>query len=225
MIAEPVYNERIEAVASLRQAILQMSSQAADAAADEARVQTELAQAEAMYRRDLAQAEQRLAQVDGQIGNAEARSGHVVRASQPGRIAALKARKGELTDPGAPLAIILPVEGVLIAELYLPSRAIGFVRPGQDVKLMYDAFPYQKFGLATGTVHEVANVAQTPEEVGANTPSTDLMYKVVVVPDTDRVDAFGDDGPLQSGMELSADIVLEKRSLSEWLLEPVLSVR
>jgi hypothetical protein len=40
----------------------------------------------------------------------------------------------------------------LQAEIYIPSRAIGFVKPGQEVRLLYDAFPYQRFGAYRGRV-------------------------------------------------------------------------
>ena len=39
------------------------------------------------------------------------------------------------------------------------------------------------------------------------------------------MDAFGREVPLQPDMTLRADIILEKRSLIERLLEPLLSVR
>lgn len=39
------------------------------------------------------------------------------------------------------------------------------------------------------------------------------------------VKAFGKDISPQSGMELTADIVLEHRKLVEWLLEPIKSVQ
>ena len=47
---------------------------------------------------------------------------------------------------------LTPRGGALRAELYVPSRAIGFVKSGQRVRLLYDAFPYQKFGPAWGEV-------------------------------------------------------------------------
>ncbi|WP_377160767.1 HlyD family secretion protein [Roseateles sp. UC29_93] len=36
----------------------------------------------------------------------------------------------------------------LLAQLYAPSRTVGFVQPGQPVWLRYAAYPYQKFGMA-----------------------------------------------------------------------------
>jgi membrane fusion protein len=40
-----------------------------------------------------------------------------------------------------------------------------------------------------------------------------------------HIRAYGNTVPLQSGMLLSADIVLEQRSLLAWLFEPVLSLK
>jgi membrane fusion protein len=37
--------------------------------------------------------------------------------------------------------------------------------------------------------------------------------------------AFGTNAPLQAGMALTADIVLEERSFAEWILEPLLAMR
>jgi membrane fusion protein len=65
-----------------------------------------------------------------------------------GRVTALQVRTGETADPGRPLLNISPPGAELVAELYLPSRAIAFIAPRQEVKIQYDAFPYQKFGVA-----------------------------------------------------------------------------
>ena len=113
----------------------------------------------------------------------------------------------------------------LIAELYLPSRAIAFVEPGQLVKLQYDALPYQKFGVAEGNVLRVSSTSLLPQELGVLTQNPEPLYRVEVGLSAQAVEAFGKDIPLQSGMELTADIVLEDRKLMEWLLEPIRSVR
>jgi membrane fusion protein len=39
------------------------------------------------------------------------------------------------------------------------------------------------------------------------------------------IDAFGREVALQPDMTLSADVILEKRSLLEWLFEPLFGVR
>jgi membrane fusion protein len=51
------------------------------------------------------------------------------------------------------------------------------------------------------------------------------MYRVTVRISKESVQAYGQQFPLQAGMLLTADIVLEKRSLVEWLLDPLTSLR
>ena len=94
------------------------------------------------------------------------------------------------------------------------------MKPGQDVKLKYDAFPYQKFGVANGSVVSVSATALRPVEVGINSESGELLYRISVSLKKQTISAFSNEVPLQVGMELSADIVLENRSLLEWLIEP-----
>jgi membrane fusion protein len=225
LVAEPVYNEREEAVVALRQSLIEIEGQIGDARSQRAQAETELNQIRATFERERAALDQRLAQIDAQMGQTEAGAEQVLRASQDGRIAALRARAGEQADPGAPLAIILPADAALIAEVYLPSRAAGFAEEGQTVKLMYDAFPYQKFGLARGEIMSISDVALRPDEVGIAADSPELLYRAKIRLSQQDVIAFGKTLPLQAGMELSADIILEERRVVDWLLEPLRSIR
>ena len=225
LVAEPVYNEREEAVVALRQSLIQIDGQIGDARSQRAQAETELRQIEANFDRERAILEQRLAQTDAQQGQTAAGAEQVLRASRSGRIAALKARAGEQAEPGSPLAMILPADAELIAEVYLPSRAAGFVEEGQMVKLMYDAFPYQKFGLALGNVSGVSTVALRPDELGVETGSPELLYKAKIALSQQSLFAFGEEHHLQAGMELSADVILEERRVVDWILEPLKSIR
>lgn len=225
LVAEPVYNEREEAVVALRQSLIQIDGQIGDARSQRAQAETELRQIEANFDRERAILEQRLAQTDAQQGQTAAGAEQVLRASRSGRIAALKARAGEQAEPGSPLAMILPADAELIAEVYLPSRAAGFVEEGQMVKLMYDAFPYQKFGLALGNVSGVSTVALRPDEIGVETGSPELLYKAKIALSQQSLFAFGEEHHLQAGMELSADVILEERRVVDWILEPLKSIR
>ena len=57
------------------------------------------------------------------------------------------------------LASLVPSGAQLQAHLFAPSGAVGFVRPRQEVRLRFEAFPYQKFGHQTG---HVLQVSRTP---------------------------------------------------------------
>ena len=221
LIAEPQLNERLDIAASLQQSVLQTEAQLSEAIAAQSRARLEKQQAAAASERDLADLDQRLEQIRFQMERTGAETVHVVRAPIAGKVTALQARVGEQSINGIPLGIVLPEESILIAEVYLPSRAIGFVERGQQVKLQYDAFPYQKFGVAYGEINQVASTAQMPQEIGVPSQTGEPVYRVGIVLEAQSMHAFSKTMPLQAGMQLTADIVLENRKLLEWLLEPL----
>jgi len=57
---------------------------------------------------------------------------------------------------------LLPKGSQLQAQLLAPSRAVGFIEPGDKVLLRYQAFPYQKFGHHAGKVVRVSRSAIVP---------------------------------------------------------------
>lgn len=223
LIAEPQLNERLDTVALLEQTVLQNEAQVSEADAAQARSRLEKQKFQAANDRELAELDQRLEQITAQVQRTNAETTHIVRASIDGKLTGLQARAGEQSVLGMPLAIILPEGSTLVAEVYLPSRAIGFVEPGQQVKLQYDAFPYQKFGVAYGEITRVASTAQLPQEIAVASATGEPLYRVGIELERQFIAAFSSEVPLQAGMELTADIVLENRRLLEWLLEPLMS--
>ena len=171
--------------------------------------------------RDFTDIDQMLAQLDGQEARTRAERGFAVKAPVSGQVAALQVAEGERTDPTRPMMTILPQDARLLAEVYVPSRAIAFVEPGQLVRLQYDALPYQKFGAAKGTILSVSQTSFSPEQLRASMQIKEPVYRVTVGLEKQNMPAFGRAVSLQTGMELSADIVLERRKLFEWLLEPL----
>lgn len=169
--------------------------------------------------------EGQLAAITQRRAELEAERGYTLSAPIRGRVTAVQAVVGQAADPNAPLMTLTPEDAALTAELYVSSRAIGFVAPGQPVRLLYDAFPYERFGPAWGEVEHIANTVLMPGEVTAAVMVEEPVYRVLVALERDTIDAFGRETPLQPGMALSADIILEKRTFAEWLLEPVLAAR
>ena len=50
------------------------------------------------------------------------------------------------------------------------------------------------------------------------------FFLVVVAIEQQSINAYNKTIPLQPGMSLSADIILEKRKLWEWFFEPLIGV-
>ena len=182
--------------------------------------------------------ESRLAELDRKIEaleqeslEAEARRQIVVTAAQAGTVTALRAEQGSSANTSTPLLSIVPAGSELIAQLFVPSKAIGFMRPGQDVRLRYEAFPYQKFGHHQGVVSGVSRSAVSPNELGAQLAGlTSLLgggepvYLVTVRLASQAVTAYGEAAPLQPGMKLEADVLIETRRLIEWVFDPLFTL-
>lgn len=162
------------------------------------------------------------AEVAQQAASAAGLRSYVLRAPVAGRVTALTARVGQPASPGTPLMAIVPAGSVLRAELAVSGAAIGFVKPGQQVRLAIDAFPYQRFGTVTGKVLTVASSAVSAQGPNGSTVAT---YPVTVTLDQKQITAFGRQEALVSGMSLTARIITEKQSLLQWLFEPLFAVR
>lgn len=168
--------------------------------------------------------ERKLADIDQAIAENEARRAVILRAPLAGVVAALLAKPGQVVNAGQSVVSLLPQGAHLEAQLMVPSRAIGFVRPGARVVLRYQAYPFQKFGQQFGRVYDVSRTALSPQEVANLTGQTNVpepLYRVVVALDRQDILAYGKHEALRPGMALEADVLIDKRRLIEWVLEPL----
>jgi membrane fusion protein len=174
--------------------------------------------------------ERDLAALAQQAAENEARRRIVVRAPQDGVVSGVLAEPGQTVTPSVALASLLPADAKLQAQLFAPSSAVGFVRPDQVVELRYQAFPYQKFGHQSGAVVQVSrSPLQAAELVGLALPASfnangEPLYRITVALDRQSVAAYGAAQALAPGMQLEADVLLDRRRLIEWLFEPVLGI-
>jgi membrane fusion protein len=163
---------------------------------------------------ELSATEQRIAEIDG-------RGEYTIRAPIAGRVSRLQATVGSSVDPKRLQLQIIPGNSRLQAELFVPVRAIGFVEVGQDVSLQFDAFPHQRVGSYHGRITTVSRTVLLPSDVDVPVSPREPAYAATVTLDRPDVDADGKKEPLQPDMSLRADIILKKRTLMDWLLEPL----
>lgn len=206
---------RQQGLAQLTQALAAKQSAAAEAERNEAQVVSQ-------SRAQSASLAASRASVAQQAASTNSTRAYVLRAPVAGRVTALTARVGQPVSTQASLMTILPAGSELRAELTVPSTAIAFVKPGQEVHLAVDAFPYQRFGTVIGKVLTVASNAVSRTDASG---ATVAVYPVTVALGQKAVQAYGRREPLVSGMTLTARIVTEKQSLFAWLFEPLYAVQ
>lgn len=153
---------------------------------------------------------------------------HIIEATRTGIVSNLTVEEGDYLRPGTgvPLLSIVPKDAEMAVTLLVPVSAIGFVDTGLPIKMRYDAFPYQKFGLYEGKVSEISSSISLPNELTSSPVRVALpVYKVRASINQSEVLAYGGTIPLKSGMTVSADIQTDRRSLLEWIFDPVISLK
>lgn len=150
---------------------------------------------------------------------------YVVAAPIGGRVEALPARVGQSVPVGGAVAIVVPADAELVAELFVPSRAAGFIRPGQPLRLKYQAFPFERYGAQDGVVTDISLTVLLPSEAGVpGLPIGEPVFRVLGRLASQELAVYGERVPLRAGMRLTADIVVDQRTLQEWLLDSIYAV-
>lgn len=163
----------------------------------------------------------RLTQLSQQIVEYESRRLSVLESPVTGTVSSVEVHSGYSTAPQQLLMTVLPLNTTLAAEVFVPSSAAGFIRPGQTVRIAYDAFPQQKFGTFEGRIIRISEYVLLPAEIPQTFSLREATYKLqIAINDSTIAPGIGAAG-LRPGMLLAADIILEKRNLIDWLLEPL----
>lgn len=200
----------------LKQQELQLRQQAAQQEADLAEIPSAMASKRNDTERQLADVAQSLAQ------NAAQRAVQL-RAPADGTVVNIQVHPGQAVAAQQALVTVLPAQSELLAELWVPTKAVGFIHPGATVVMRYEAYPYQQFGQHLGLVREVGRSAVSPAELSRllGGDVKEPRYRVEVALDRQSVLVYGHDEVLKPGMALEADVLMERRRLIEWVFQPL----
>ncbi len=175
--------------------------------------------------REIADIENRISEISKQKVTTHSEKQNIIHSPVSGRITSLLPEIGQRVSPNVPVLSIIPDNSVLEAQLYVPTRAIGFIQIGQTVNIKYDAFPYERFGLYDGTVSKISNSIMEQNELPIDIQLKEPVYKITVSLAQQSITAYSEKIFLKPGLMLSADVILDERSLFEWLMEPLYSLR
>lgn len=172
----------------------------------------------------LAALDRSIALVDHELAESAVKRQIDVPAPASGFATAVSAQEGQYIQTGESLVVIVPEESLLEGEFFAPSRAVGFIAPGQRVLIRYQAYPFQKFGRHDARVVSVSRTALSPAELPAFVQKSEPLYRVTVALSSQTVTAYGKAQLLQPGMTAEADFLLDKRRIIEWMFEPFYSI-
>lgn len=129
---------------------------------------------------------------------------------------------GTVTQPGTILMTLVPANETLLAEAWVSNDDVGFVHPGQPVKLKLATFQFQKYGMLDGVVeHVAADAVDQQEEAIDPTKPRPLLYRTAIRLKQQTLVADGVPYRLAPGMQVTAEIKLNDRTVLEYLLSPM----
>ena len=148
-----------------------------------------------------------------------------IQALESGVVASLAVETGSSVSAGQILLTILPNQQSLQATIFVPSRLIGRIQEEQELLLEFDAFPISKFGYTTASVVMISTGPLDPRETLLPVPGlNEPVFKVIAELEKYYVEG-PETFPLVSGIQFSADFVMEDLSLLEFIFKPVLKLK
>jgi len=162
-----------------------------------------------------------LSRLDMEILQYKQDKSFLIRAPSDGIIASVMYQAGQYTQLTKPLVKILPNHAKLIATLFIPIKQSGFLQPKNPVLIRYDAYPYEHFGTAKATVVGMSQSILTDSEEENPIRVGQPYYKATASLAKQGLTVYGAEKKIQQGMTFSAVIIGPKRTLWQWIFEPI----
>ncbi|MCX7593638.1 MAG: HlyD family efflux transporter periplasmic adaptor subunit [Fischerella sp.] len=140
-----------------------------------------------------------------------------LRAPTSGVVFDLKPRSpGYVYNTSESILKIVPPEN-LVAQVFITNNDIGFVKSGMPVDVRIDSFPYTEFRDIKGQLVRVGSDALPPDQANPY-----YRFPAEIRLEKQSININGTEVPLQSGMSLSANINVRKRTVMSIFTEKFL---
>jgi len=132
---------------------------------------------------------------------------------------------GSVVREAEPVLTLVPLGVPLEAEVSVNARDIGQVSAGEEARLKFDAYPFQKYGTADGNIRTISRDAFSPSAAGdpqAQASSGGQPFFKARIPVGGAGLAASPDIRLLPGMTVTAEIKVGTRSVISYFLYPLL---
>lgn len=211
--------QRRDALDGIDRSILQIEAEIDALLSEVSRLDNDVQRMDIEYQTNKAVLERALSQIQSELVQLQFDASYALKSTISGVVTGSSCKVGEAVAVESAMMIIVPANSKLIGELTIPSSAAGNIENGQRSLIRVDAFPYREFGFVRGIISDASIAVSDPIPLENSTP----RYRVVVSLDEQTVRADGVEHKIKPGMEFSADITLDQRTLGEWFLGSLVS--
>ena len=125
-------------------------------------------------------------------------------------------RAGSVVQPGTLVAEIAPQSSPLIIRALMATTESGSLRKGLLVKLKFDAYPFQDYGIVEG---KLVDISPTTTEV--DTPNGKVAaYNLEIVMNQHCIPTRDKCTELRPGDTATAEVIVRQRRIIDFLLDP-----
>ena len=146
----------------------------------------------------------------------------VIRSPMDGVVSTALIVKGQSVEQGQTLFSVAPANEPLIVRLLVPARAAARVKPGMDIRFVLRAYPREKFGDFAAHIVSMSATPALPGDVTQVVPVSEAAFIAVASLPQELKDPDGRVLWMKPGMIGEALVPVERRSILEWLLDPIL---
>jgi hemolysin D len=190
----------------------------------------------------LEDAERRVEDVEQRLAKAQAQLDHLtLRAPIAGRVqSSIITNVGQVVTSGQEIMRIVPEGSGLEIQAYVRNRDIGFVSVGQEAVVKVESFPFTRYGAIKARVMRIAKDAIPEPDANAiegdptrvsnaagfagGERTQNLVFPIVLRPDTETIVIDGVTQPLTSGMAVTVELKTGARRMLEYLFSPLVEV-
>jgi hemolysin D len=141
----------------------------------------------------------------------------IVKAPVSGSIFQLPAQEtGTVLEPGGLVAEIAPQQSSLILKAQMIPTESGSLDLGMPVKLKFDAYPFQDYGIVEGKLTKISPTTKAIDTEQGRVESYELEVKL----DQNYIQAKNKRVALRPGQTATAEVIVRQRRLIDFALEP-----
>ncbi|NEO51900.1 MAG: HlyD family efflux transporter periplasmic adaptor subunit [Okeania sp. SIO3B5] len=141
----------------------------------------------------------------------------VVRAQQGGTIFNLPIEGvGDVVQQGEMIVEVSPQGKNLFLKAQMATSESGSLKKGMEVKMKFDAYPFQDYGIIEGTLKKISPTSQVQETAEGNI----AIYELEIELDETCIPAANECIALRPGDTATAEVVVRQRRLIDFILDP-----
>ena len=159
-----------------------------------------------------------IAQSKSQIVSAEYQlKQRVLKSPVKGTVFDLSIQKtGEVVQPGDAIAEIAPEGSPLVVMAEMATSESGSLTKGMPVKLKFDAYPFQDYGIVTGKLTSISPTSKVTETEEGQV----ISYNLEIELDRDCIPTGNKCIALRPGNTATAEVIVRQRRVIDFILDP-----